>query len=131
MVRTVILAAMALALAWPADARPSRHHHRAQTAAQALDARPAACRGIAWCGCWLRLQKGISDTRLNLARAWATVGRNAGGPAVGVIAVWRHHVGEIVGVPAPGIIILRSGNDSGRVRVRPRSTRGVIAYRWL
>lgn len=131
MVRTVILAALALALAYPAEARPSHHHHRAHKATQAIDERPAACRGIAWCGCWLRLKRGIGDTRLNLARAWATVGRDAGGPAVGAIAVWRHHVGEIVGVPGRGTIILQSGNDGGRVRVRPRSTRGVIAYRWL
>jgi hypothetical protein len=94
-----------------------------------LGGRPAACRGIPWCGCWLRLQKGIADRRLNLARAWASVGVRAGGPAAGVIAVWRHHVGEIVAVPGPGRIILRSGNDGHAVRERERSTSGIIAYR--
>ena len=33
----------------------------------------------------------------NLARAWAHCGVNASGPTVGVIVVWRHHVGKIVG----------------------------------
>jgi hypothetical protein len=30
---------------------------------------PAACAGIAWCGCWLRLHLGIGDARLNGAGA--------------------------------------------------------------
>jgi hypothetical protein len=135
MKRSLIAATLALALASPAAARPHHHrhhhHHRAQAAGELAGGRPEACRGIAWCGCWLRLQKGISDTRLNLARAWAGVGRDAGGPVTGAVAVWAHHVGEIVGVPEPGVIILRSGNDGNRVRTRPRSTRGVIAYRWV
>jgi hypothetical protein len=94
-----------------------------------LGGRPTACRGIPWCGCWLRLKLGIADARLNLARAWARYGVRADGPAAGVIAVWRHHVGKIVAVTGPGRIVLQSGNDGGAVRERERSTRGVIAYR--
>jgi hypothetical protein len=33
----------------------------------------------------------------NLARTWARYGSDAGGPSVGAIVVWRHHVGKIVG----------------------------------
>jgi hypothetical protein len=143
MLRSMIAVALALALVSAAEARPRHHHrhhigrhrHRVLAAAQEPgstgDVRPSACAGIAWCGCWLRLRYGLSDVRLNAARAWATIGRDAGGPAVGVVAVWAHHVGEIVGVPGPGRIILRSGNDGGAVRVRERSTRGIIAYRQL
>jgi hypothetical protein len=131
MLRLTIAAALALALASPGDARARLHHHRHHIAGKATLGRPAACAGIPWCGCWLRLRYGLSDVRLNLARAWATFGRDAGGPSVGAVAVWPHHVGEIVAVPQLGTVILRSGNDGHRVRVRKRSTRGVIAYRWI
>jgi len=108
------------------SARHARHrlggHHLAP-------GQPAECAGIAWCGCWLRLKLGIHDARLNLARAWATVGSAASGPAAGVVAVWRHHVGLVTGVLPGGQIMLLSGNDGHAVRERPRSTRGVIAYR--
>jgi hypothetical protein len=95
------------------------------------EARPVACRGIPWCGCWLRLEKGISDPRLNVARNWATLyGRPAAGPCVGCVAVWRHHVGVMTdhGRRA-GTAVIKSGNDGGRVRVRERSIHGVIAWR--
>jgi len=91
--------------------------------------RPAACAGIPWCGCWLRLRLGISDARLNLARAWASVGAPAPGPAAGVVAVWAHHVGVITENLGGGMIRLLSGNDGHAVRDRVRSTRGIIAYR--
>jgi hypothetical protein len=84
----------------------------------------------AWCGWWLRQQMGVADRSYNLARKWAQIGTAAHGPAPGVIAVWRHHVGIVTGVPGPGRIVLKSGNDSRAVRERERSTRGVIAYRW-
>jgi hypothetical protein len=129
MKRSLIAAALALAvLSAPAHARHYRHHHRAVGAS----GRPAACAGIAWCGCWLRLKLGISDARLNVARAWATVGSAAAGPARGVIAVWRHHVGLVTADLGGGNIMLLSGNDRGAVRERPISTHalgGVIAWR--
>jgi hypothetical protein len=92
--------------------------------------RPAGC-PRAWCGCWLSIHLGIEDRALWLARNWARVGRPAPGPAPGVIAVWRHHVGRVVAVPRPGIIVLLSGNDGHAVRERERPTRGVIAWRTL
>jgi hypothetical protein len=66
----------------------------------------------------------------NLARSWAHYGSNAGGPAIGTIVVWRHHVGKIVG-RNNGQWIVRSGNDGHAVRTRARSLAGVIAFRNL
>lgn len=65
----------------------------------------------------------------NLARNWARWGSNAGGPRVGVIVVWAHHVGKIIGQAANGMWIVRSGNDGHAVRERPRSVAGAIAFR--
>jgi hypothetical protein len=64
----------------------------------------------------------------NLARSWARYGSDAGGPTVGAIVVWRHHVGKIVG-QENGQWIVQSGNDGGTVRARPRSLAGAIAFR--
>jgi hypothetical protein len=64
----------------------------------------------------------------NLARAWAHFGSNAGGPQVGAIVVWPHHVGKIVG-QEKGQWIVQSGNDGHGVRTRPRSLAGAIAFR--
>lgn len=128
--RSLLLAAvLALALAPPAHARPHhhRHHHHRGNVGEA--GQPAACAGIRWCGCWLRLRLGLADVRLNLARAWAEIGSAAPGPAAGVIAVWPHHVGLITENLGGGMIRLLSGNDGNAVRDRPRSTRGIIAYR--
>jgi hypothetical protein len=129
MKRSLIAAALALAVFSAAPAR-ARHHHR-HVAAAAVSGRPAACAGIPWCGCWLRLHLGLSDVRLNLARAWASVGTDAGGPGEDVIAVWRHHVGIIKAYLGGDRILLLSGNDGHAVRQRVRSTRGIIAYREL
>jgi hypothetical protein len=84
----------------------------------------------AWCGWWLRQQLGVADRAFNQARRWARYGTKAHGPAPGVIAVWPHHVGLVTGVPGPGRIVLKSGNDGHAVRERERSSRGVIAWRW-
>lgn len=70
-----------------------------------------------------------TDPRLARAREWAKEGVDAGGPAEGVIVVWPHHVGKIVGRDAFGQWIVHSGNDGGRVRTRPRSVAGAIAFR--
>lgn len=108
------LAAIALVLALassPADAR-SRHGLE--------PGQPAACRGIPWCGCWLRLRKGLTDVRLNKARAWATLGTRALVCRPGLIAVWPHHVGEVTECLTGGMIRLISGNDGNAVRERVR-----------
>ncbi|MCA6124836.1 hypothetical protein J6500_23520 [Bradyrhizobium sp. WSM 1704] len=66
--------------------------------------------------------------QFNLARSWARYGSNAGGPSIGTIVVWRHHVGKIVG-QQNGQWIVQSGNDGHAVRTRPRSLAGAIAFR--
>lgn len=76
-------------------------------------------------------ETGKTDSRLALAREWAREGVNAGGPCIGCIAVWAHHVGRIDGQGPNGEWIMTSGNDGGRVRTRPRSMAGAIAFRRL
>lgn len=83
----------------------------------------------AWCGWWMRHHLGVADRSGNLARWWAGFGTNAGGPAVGAIVVWRHHVAIITGHSESGWI-MKSGNDGHAVRERVRSVRGAIAFRW-
>jgi hypothetical protein len=102
----------------------------ARVATGAVSSRPADPRPGAWCGWWLRGQLGIADKRYNLARNWAYIGTNAGGPGIGVIVVWPHHVGQIVGQTARGWL-LQSGNDGHAVRTREHSLNGVIAFRRL
>jgi hypothetical protein len=89
-----------------------------------LGGRPAA-----WCGWYMRQQVGSDPgPQYNLARSWAHYGSNAGGPSVGTIVVWSHHVGKIVG-RENGQWIVESGNDGHAVRTRPRSLAGAIAFR--
>ena len=89
-----------------------------------LGGRPAA-----WCGWYMRQQVGADPgPQYNLARSWAHYGSNAGGPSVGTIVVWSHHVGKIVG-RENGQWIVESGNDGHAVRTRPRSLAGAIAFR--
>lgn len=88
------------------------------------DARPRA-----WCGWWMGQHLGNPDRALWRARNWARVGSPADGPGVGVVVVWRHHVGIITGRANDGEWLVTSGNDGGRVRERPRSLATVIAMR--
>jgi len=86
-------------------------------------------RPAAWCGWYMRQQVGSDPgPQYNLARSWAHYGSNAGGPSVGTIVVWSHHVGKIVG-RENGQWIVQSGNDGHAVRTRPRSLAGAIAFR--
>lgn len=82
-----------------------------------------------WCGWWMGQHLGRLDRSLWLARNWARVGSPAPGPGVGVVVVWRHHVGIITGRAGNGMWIVKSGNDGNRVRERPRSIAGAIALR--
>jgi hypothetical protein len=104
-----------------------RHHHRGHAGrhyAGHSGGRPGA-----WCGWYMRSQVGSDPgPSYNLARSWAGYGSNAGGPRVGAIVVWRHHVGKIVG-QENGQWIVQSGNDGHAVRTRPRSLAGAIAFR--
>jgi hypothetical protein len=106
--------ALVCALTTEANARPHRHHHGYARA---------------WCGLYMSKYFGRSDPRLALARQWAREGRNAGGPGVGVVVVWPHHVGVITGQTPEGHWIVHSGNDGGAVRTRARSVAGAIAFR--
>jgi hypothetical protein len=108
--KTFLVTALLCAFSVDADARSQHRSH-------------------AWCGIYLSKHLGKSDRRLALAREWATEGSNAGGPGIGVIVVWRHHVGIITGQAADGQWIVHSGNDGGAVRTRPRSVAGAIAFR--
>ncbi len=77
-----------------------------------------------WCGWWMRKQRG-GGPEYNVAWNWRHWGSPTE-PQVGAIVVWRHHVGEIVGRTDNGQWIVRSGNDGGRVRERPRSVAGAL-----
>ena len=89
------------------------------------DGRPRA-----WCGWFMRQERGVADTSYNLARNWAHWGHPAGGPRVGAVVVWPHHVGEIAPGECPsGEWMVHSGNDGHAVRTRCRSLRGAIAFR--
>lgn len=111
-VATILLCLFSLTS--PVEARQHRHS----------DGRPSA-----WCGWWLAGHLGMHDRRLWLARNWASVGRAASGPAPGVIGVMPHHVFKVLAVLRHGWVLAISGNDGHAVRTRPRSTRGVFAWR--
>lgn len=133
--RRLFVAAMAFAcLNVPALAHHGSHHHSTKASIHSGKAlghgRHYARRGGAWCGAYMRRVFGVSDPRLNLARNWASAGSSAGGPQVGAVVVWAHHVGVIRGGPnGNGEWLVESGNDGGAVRTRYRSLRGAIAFR--
>jgi hypothetical protein len=127
MMRILMAATAVLCLiGWSAEARSYhhyRHHHYAG------GGHHSAGRPYAWCGWFMRSQVGSDPgPTYNLARSWAHYGSNAGGPTVGAIVVWPHHVGKIVG-HENGQWIVQSGNDGHAVRTRPRSLAGAIAFR--
>lgn len=99
----------------------------ALSSSAAAAVRPAGC-PTRWCGCWLGKHLGMHDRSLWRARAWAGVGADAGAPGIGVVVVWRSHVGIITG-RAPDGWVVTSGNDGRQVRSRVRSLRGAIAFR--
>ena len=115
---------------WHAARSHHRYGYRAHRFAQRHGVRVARSGGrpSAWCGWWLGNHLGMNKRDLWLARNWASVGSNAGGPGIGVVVVWRHHVGVITGRSGSGWIV-KSGNDGNRVRERVRSISGAIAFR--
>ena len=116
--RIVSAIALLFAFASSAEARTPPHHRS-----------PRAGHPAAWCGWYMRTQVGSDPgPQYNLARSWAHYGANAGGPSIGIIVVWRHHVGKIVG-HENGHWIVQSGNDGHAVRTRARSLAGAIAFR--
>jgi uncharacterized RmlC-like cupin family protein len=129
MIRPIVAATAALcAFATNAEARPRHHaHHHYQHHTERYGHHGGRPR--AWCGWYMRQQVGADPgPNYNLARSWARYGSNAGGPTIGAIVVWRHHVGKIVG-QENGQWIVQSGNDGRAVRTRPRSLAGAIAFR--
>jgi len=123
---TVLVLASPLA-AVPAGAFPSpfadgvsqKHAKASKSGSHKVGPKPAR-----WCGWWMRTQKG-GGPELNLARNWASWGRPSKA-RVGAVVVWSHHVGMITGRNAGGQWIVKSGNDGGRVRERPRSVQGAV-----
>jgi hypothetical protein len=106
--------ALSLVLAFTGTAEAKhRHHHHGR---------------LPWCGIYMTQLTGIHKRSLWLAREWAKEGVNAGGPRIGAIVVWPHHVGKITGYRGGQWIVL-SGNDGNAVRERPRSLHGAIAFR--
>ncbi|MGH6824477.1 hypothetical protein [Methyloceanibacter sp.] len=97
----------------------SSRSYRTHTARSGVAGRPAR-----WCGWWMRTQKG-GGPELNLAANWRHWGHPTG-PRVGAVVVWSHHVGMITGRTAGGEWIVKSGNDGGAVRERPRSVAGAV-----
>jgi hypothetical protein len=81
-------------------------------------------RPSAWCGWYMRTQLG-GGPEYNLAWNWTKYG-SPGSPQVGAVVVWRHHVGMITGQASNGQWIVKSGNDSNRVRERARSIAGAV-----
>ena len=136
--RLSTILAMFICLVWalPAEARSHRHHHPFHHYAHHHGVRSGTLanysgrggRPHAWCGWQMRQWYG-GGPELNLARNWAHVGTNAGNPAIGVIVVWAHHVGRIVG-GGPGHWLIQSGNDGHAIRTRQRSVAKAIAFRW-
>jgi len=128
---TVLILASAMPLA-PADAFPSPFTVNAVPNGAAAGKAPrhsghysAGPRPSRWCGWWMRTQFG-GGPEYNLARNWAKRGRPLNSPRVGAVVVWAHHVGMITGRSASGQWIVKSGNDGGRVRERPRSVAGAV-----
>ena len=115
---------------WHAARSHPRYGYRAHRFGRRNGVRVArSCgRPSAWCGWWLGNHLGMNKRDLWLARNWASVGSTAGGPGIGVVVVWRHHVGLITGRSGSGWIV-KSGNDGNRVRERVRSISGAIAFR--
>jgi uncharacterized protein (TIGR02594 family) len=86
-----------------------------------------------WCAVFANMilaRAGFSGTGSAAARSFAQYGRPASGPAPGVIAVWPHHVGFVVGSAGPGRIRVVSGNHNHRVDESVYATRSVMAFRY-
>jgi hypothetical protein len=111
----------------PAGRRAQAHKTRKSPARIQVTASASARLGARpgrWCGWWMRSQLG-GGPELNLARNWKNWGRPSG-PKVGAVVVWSSHVGIITGRTANGQWIVKSGNDGGRVRERPRSVADAV-----
>jgi uncharacterized protein (TIGR02594 family) len=87
----------------------------------------------AWCAVFANMvlkRTGYHGTGSAAAVSFARYGRPAAGPAPGVIAVWPHHVGFVVGSSGPGRIRVVSGNHNHRVEESTYATRSVMTFRY-
>jgi uncharacterized protein (TIGR02594 family) len=87
----------------------------------------------AWCAVFANMvlkRTGFHGTGSAAAVSFARYGHPAAGPAPGVIAVWPHHVGFVVGSGGPGRIRVVSGNHNHRVEESTYATRSVLAFRY-
>lgn len=123
LLRSLALLAL-LCVSTGAQAHGHRHHY-SSIPHSGIDGRPHA-----WCGWYMRHEVGRDPgAAFNLARNWAHWGSAASGPGPGIIGVLPHHVFKVIEVLGQGLVLAISGNDGHAVRVRPRSTAGVIAWR--
>jgi uncharacterized protein (TIGR02594 family) len=86
-----------------------------------------------WCAIFANMvlaRTGYRGTGSAAAVSFARYGAPASGPAPGVIAVWPHHVGFVVGSMGTGHIRVVSGNHHHLVGEGTYSTRGVMAFRY-
>lgn len=127
---SVVVCVLLSLFASTADAKPRhRHHPNVQIGgydrSPAYSGRPADCRGIPWCGCWLRHQFGFADKALNLARNWLRF--SPATAETGNIVVWPGggHVGKVIGRNGNTITVISGNAGHGQVRIRElKSTRG-------
>lgn len=100
-------------------------------AQQAYSSHPSGDRRpSAWCGWEMRRLVGSDPgPAYNLARNWTHWGQPVARPIPGAIGVMPHHVFKVLEVLGAGSVLAISGNDGHAVRIRPRSTAGVIAWR--
>ncbi len=107
------------------DDTSERHQRRHSRSSGSDGGHNAGARPGAWCGWYMRTQKG-GGPELNLAANWRHWGSHSSGPQVGAVVVWPHHVGEITGQASNGQWIVKSGNDGGQVKERARSVSGAV-----
>jgi hypothetical protein len=125
MLKTAVIAALALAcVTLPAQAR-HRHHHAPRAVSGEVVAHPSGCPSRAFCGCGAAVRIFGNAMRHELWRAasWFRFPRAA--PAPGMAAVKRHHV-FVLERPIRGDVWLVWDANSGRhlTRVHPRSIAG-------
>ena len=101
-----------------------RYARRAATGYRYASTRDVGGRPRQWCGWWMRTVLG-GGPEFNLAWNWSRYGSPTS-PQPGAVVVWRHHVGIITGRATNGQWIVKSGNDGGQVRERPRSVAGAV-----
>lgn len=115
---------LSISMSGVAEAKQKKHYNNSNHSYSKVGPKPDK-----WCGWFMRTLFGGGD-EYNLAANWKKRGSPTK-PKIGAIVVWPHHVGVITGKASDGKWVVKSGNDSGRVRERPRSVASAIAFRSL